>query len=224
MARAETHKKRIQQRRTGAERSRRIGILGGTFNPIHLGHLLTAQDALEQLGLERVIFIPSATPPHKVVDKLATGRDRLRMIKLAIRGNDQFEVDDIEIKRGGKSYTVDTLMALRQRHPRADLYFIIGADSLQELHLWREVARLVTLCTFVTVPRPGFKPEPVIDPRLDAATRRRLRQHVLHGHACDIASRDIRARVSGGRSMRYLVPDAVRFYIEKNRLYRGRAS
>jgi nicotinate-nucleotide adenylyltransferase len=224
MARAETHKKRIQQQRAGEARARKIGILGGTFNPVHLGHLLTAQDALEQLGLERVIFIPSATPPHKVVDKLATGRDRLRMIKLAIRGNDRFGVDDIEIKRGGKSYTVDTLTALRERNPRADLYFIIGADSLQELHLWREVARLVTLCTFVTVPRPGFKPEPVIDPRLDAATRRRLRQHVLRGHACDIASRDIRARVSGGRSIRYLVPDAVRFYIEKNRLYRGRSS
>jgi nicotinate-nucleotide adenylyltransferase len=212
MTRAETHKKR------------KIGILGGTFNPIHLGHLLTAQDALEQLGLERVIFIPSATPPHKVVDKLATGRDRLRMIKLAIRGNDQFEVDDIEIKRGGKSYSVDTLTALRQRNPRADLYFIIGADSLRELHLWREVARLVTLCTFVTVPRPGFKPEPVIDPRLDAATRHRLRQHVLRGHACDIASRDIRARVSGERSIRYLVPDAVRLYIARRRLYCARAS
>jgi nicotinate-nucleotide adenylyltransferase len=224
MTRAETHKKRIQQRRTGAERARRIGILGGTFNPIHLGHLLTAQDALEQLGLERVIFIPSATPPHKVVDKLATGRDRLRMIKLAIRGNDQFEVDDIEIKRGGKSYSVDTLTALRQRNPRADLYFIIGADSLRELHLWREVARLVTLCTFVTVPRPGFEPKPVIDPRLDAATRRQLRQDVLRGHACDIASRDIRARVSGERSIRYLVTDAVRLYIARRRLYCARAS
>jgi nicotinate-nucleotide adenylyltransferase len=212
MTRAETHKKR------------KIGILGGTFNPIHLGHLLTAQDALEQLGLERVIFIPSATPPHKVVDKLATGRDRLRMIKLAIRGNDQFEVDDIEIKRGGKSYSVDTLTALRQRNPRADLYFIIGADSLRELHLWREVARLVTLCTFVTVPRPGFEPKPVIDPRLDAATRRQLRQDVLRGHACDIASRDIRARVSGERSIRYLVTDAVRLYIARRRLYCARAS
>jgi nicotinate-nucleotide adenylyltransferase len=198
----------------------RIGILGGTFNPIHLGHLLTAQDALEQLGLKRVIFIPSATPPHKVVDKLAGARDRLQMIKLAIRGNDRFEVDDIEIKRGGKSYSVDTLAELRRRHPRATFYFVLGADSLRELHLWREVEQLVTLCTFVTVPRPGFEPKPVIGPRLDAATRRRLRQHVLRGHACDIASRDIRARVAGGRSIRYLVPDAVRLYIGRHRLYR----
>lgn len=201
------------------QRRRKIGILGGTFNPIHLGHLLTAQDAMEQLRLERVIFIPSATPPHKVVDKLASARDRLQMIKLAIRGNDRFELDDIEIRRGGKSYSVDTLAELHRRHPRATFYFVIGADSLRELHLWREAQRLVRLCIFVTVPRPGFEPKPVIDPRLDAATRRRLRQHVLRGHACAIASRDIRARVASGRPIRYLVPDAVRDYIRRRRLY-----
>jgi nicotinate-nucleotide adenylyltransferase len=201
------------------KRRRAIGILGGTFNPIHIGHLLMAQDALEQMELERVLFIPSATPPHKEVDKLAGARDRLRMIELAIRGNDRFEVDDIEIKRGGKSYSVDTLVQLKGRYPRTNFFFIIGADSLRELHLWREAKRLVTLCTFVTVPRPGFEAKPVIDPRLDGATRRRLRQHVLRGHACDIASRDIRARLSSGRSIRYLVPEAVRLYIEKNRLY-----
>ena len=202
------------------QRRRKIGILGGTFNPIHLGHLITAQDALEQLGLERVIFIPSATPPHKVVDKLASGRDRLQMIRLAIRGNDRFDVDDLEIERGGKSYSVDTLTELKRRDPRATFYFIIGADSLRELHLWREAQRLVRLCTFVTVPRPGFEPKPVVDPRLDAATRRRLRQQVLRGHACDIASRDIRARVASRRSIRYLVPDAVHAYIRRRRLYR----
>jgi nicotinate-nucleotide adenylyltransferase len=201
------------------KRRERVGILGGTFNPVHLGHLLIAQDAMEQLGLDRVKFIPSATPPHKTVDKLASERDRLRMITLAIRGNARFEVDDIEIQRGGKSYSVDTLTELRRREPHANFYFIIGSDSLRELHLWREVQRLVTLCTFVTVPRPGFDPKPVIDRRLDAATRRRLRQHVLRGHACDIASRDIRGRVASGRSIRYLVPDAVHAYIRRQRLY-----
>ena len=203
---------------------KRIGVLGGTFNPIHVGHLLMAQDALEQMGLERVIFIPSATPPHKTVDKLASARDRLQMIKLGIRGNSRFEVDDIEIDRGGKSYSVDTLTQLKHRHSHADFFFIIGADSLRELHLWREVARLVNLCTFVTVPRPGFDPKPVVDPRLDAATRRRLRQHVLRCHACDIASRDIRARVSVGQSIRYLVPEAVRLYIARRRLYRAESA
>src|SRR5882724_7481657 len=108
-------------------RRRRIGIMGGTFNPIHLGHLLMAQDAMEQVGLDRVKFIPSATPPHKAVDALASDRDRLRMIELAIRGNDRFEADDIEIQRGGRSYSVDTLTELRRREPRANFYFIIGA-------------------------------------------------------------------------------------------------
>lgn len=201
------------------KRRQRVGILGGTFNPIHLGHLLIAQDAMEQLSLERVKFIPSATPPHKSVDKLASEQDRLRMIALAIRGNARFEVDDIEIGRGGKSYSLDTLTELRRQEPCADFYFIIGADSLCELHLWRAVRHLVKLCTFVTVPRPGFDPKPVIDSRLDAVTRRQLRQHVLRGHACDIASRDIRARVASGRSIRYLVADGVHAYIRRRRLY-----
>ena len=174
---------------------------------------------MEQVRLDCVKFIPSATPPHKTVDALAGERDRLRMIKLAIRGHDGFEADDIEIKRGGTSYSVDTLTELRRRDPRANFFFIIGADSLRELHLWREVERLVTLCTFLTVPRPGFEPKPVVDRRLDAATRQRLRQHVLRGHACDIASREIRSRVASGRSIRYLVPDAVYEYIRRRRLY-----
>jgi nicotinate-nucleotide adenylyltransferase len=202
-----------------AGKRKRIGILGGTFNPIHLGHLLVAQDALEQMALDRVKFIPSATPPHKTAEVLASERDRLQMIRLAIRGNDRFEVDDIEIRRGGKSYSVDTLVELRRRDPKADFYFIIGADSLRELHLWREAQRVVRLCTFVTVPRPGFEARPVVDRRLDAASRKRLRQHVLRGHPCDIASREIRSRVASGRSIRYLVPDAVTEYIRRQRLY-----
>lgn len=201
-------------------RQERIGILGGTFNPVHLGHLLIAQDAMEQVGLDRVKFIPSATPPHKKSDHVVAAAHRLRMIKLAIRGREEFELDDIEIRRGGTSYSVDTLSELKRRHPGARVYFIIGADSLRELHLWREVERLVKLCTFVTVPRPGFDAKPVVDPRLDAATRRRLRQQILRGHACDIASRDIRARVAGGLPIHYLVPDAVRVYIQRHKLYR----
>jgi nicotinate-nucleotide adenylyltransferase len=202
-----------------AGKRKRIGVLGGTFNPIHLGHLLIAQDAMEQMTLDRVKFIPSAMPPHKTAEALASERDRLRMIKLAVRGNERFEVDDIEIRRGGKSYTVDTLLELRRREPKADFYFIIGADSLRELHQWREAQRVVRLCTFVTVPRPGFESKPVVDRRLDAASRKRLRQHVLQGHSCDIASREIRSRVASGRSIRYLVPDAVTDYIRRHGLY-----
>ena len=175
---------------------------------------------MEQFGLDCVKFIPSATPPHKKYEGNATAAQRLAMVRLAIRGNARFEADDIEIRRGGTSYSVDTLTSLRRRDPQAQFYFIIGADSLQELHRWREVGRLVRLCTFVIVVRPGFEPRRVVDPKLDAATRRRLRQHVLRGHACDIASRDIRARVARGEPMRYLVPDAVLQYINRHKLYR----
>jgi len=198
----------------------RIGILGGTFNPIHVGHLIIAQDALEQLRLQRVIFVPSATPPHKPLDGNATAAQRLAMVKLAIRGDKRFGVDDLEIRRGGKSYTVDTLAQLRQRMPNTEFHFIIGSDSLRELHQWKDVEQLVRSCTFVTVPRPGFEPKPVVDPKLSAATRRRLQQQVLRGHACDIASREIRSLIAQGKSIRYLVPNAVARYIETHRLYR----
>ena len=198
----------------------KIGILGGTFNPIHLGHLIIAQDAMEQVGLDSVKFIPSATPPHKVPDHLVTANHRLRMVQLAIRGHDGFETDDIEIKRGGRSYSVDTLTELRRRQPRAKFYFIIGSDSLQELHLWKDLPRLAKLCTFVTVARPGFKPEHALKARLDRATIRMIQRHIIHAHRCDIASRDIRTRVAGGLSIHYLVPDAVRDYILKQKLYR----
>lgn len=190
----------------------RIGILGGTFNPIHLGHLLIAQDALEQAGLTRVIFIPAATPPHKPLAGAVNGAHRLRMVKLAIAGDERFAVSDLEIRRGGRSYSVDTLAALK-RQMTGQFYFIIGADSLNELHLWRDADRLVKLCRFIAVARPGYAPEP-------ARQLTGLRCQLLPGHACDISSRDIRARIAQTKSIRYLVPEPVRRYIERKKLYR----
>jgi nicotinate-nucleotide adenylyltransferase len=192
---------------------RRIGILGGTFNPIHLGHLLIAQDAMEQAQLDRVIFIPDARPAHKSARGLVAAWHRLRMVKLAICGNDRFAVDDIEIRRGGKSYAVDTVTEFKRRWPRAKLFFIIGADSLRELHLWRDIDRLAAQCAFLALARPGCERK---RPRL----RRSIRWQLVCGHPCDIASRDIRARIARGQSVRYLVPNAVLNYIEQKRLYR----
>jgi len=218
--------------------SQKIGILGGTFNPIHIGHLLIAQDAMEQARLDRVVFIPAASPAHKSATGLAPARCRLQMVKLAIRGNDRFTVDDIEIRRGGKSYAVDTVTELKRRWPRSELFFIIGADSLQELHLWCDIGRLAELCTFVTVARPGFDWRVGLQPdgthragksRLDWSRAlqmvlggkavRNIRRHIILGHLCDIASRDIRARIACGQSTRYLVPNAVLNYIEREKLY-----
>jgi nicotinate-nucleotide adenylyltransferase len=192
--------------------NQKVGILGGTFNPIHLGHLLIAQDAMEQARLDRVIFIPAAKPAHKSAAGLAPARHRLRMVKLAIRGNDRFTVDDIEIRRGGKSYAVDTVTELKRRNPEARFYFIIGSDSLRELHLWKNIARLAKICTFVVLPRPGCKCKP---PRL----RQSIRLRLVRGRFCDIASRDIRSRIACGQSARYLVPNAVLNYIERKKLY-----
>jgi nicotinate-nucleotide adenylyltransferase len=134
------------------------------------------------------------------------------MVQLAIRGDRRFTFDDLEVRRGGKSYSVDTLTELRCRHPRADFHFIIGTDSLAELHLWKDAPRLIKLCRFIAVARPGFDGRP--NRRLP-----QLRYRVLQAHPCDIASRDIRTRVARRRSIRYLVPEPVRQYIERHRLY-----
>lgn len=197
----------------------RIGILGGTFNPVHLGHLLIAQDALEAAGLSCVRFIPSATPPHKQVDRLAPAAKRLAMLKLATSDNDRFTVDDREIKRGGKSYSVDTILELQRQEPKAEFYFIIGADSLQQLHTWRKIDTLIEACSFIAVTRPGFDGAGAACTKLSPAAQRKLRLRFLQRHACDIASRDIRARIAHGQSVRYLVPEAVFRYIQRHSLY-----
>jgi nicotinate-nucleotide adenylyltransferase len=189
----------------------KLGILGGTFNPVHLGHLLIAQDALEQLGLDRVLFIPAATPPHKTPDRLAAGKHRWAMVQLAIRGNRQFAADNLELRRGGRSYSVDTLTILRRRQPDAEFYFIIGADSLPELHRWRAIHRLARLCQFAVAARPGCGIRPPRAP---------VRWVTVAGHPCAISSTEIRERVASGRSIRYLVPEMVRRYILVNGLYR----
>jgi nicotinate-nucleotide adenylyltransferase len=193
----------------------RQGIFGGTFNPIHIGHLIVAQDALDALKLDRVLFIPSATPPHKTPEALAPAEDRLRMIKAAIAGNKRFAVSDIEINRGGPSYSIDTLRTLRKRQPSSEWFFIIGADSLVELHKWKDIDELAKLCAFAVVGRPRVR---------IARTKLRLPKSVswrqVDSHLIDISSTEIRQRARTGQSIRYLVPDAVVAYIHNRSLYR----
>ena len=202
--------------RLGQNRTRKnpvpIGVFGGTFNPIHLGHLLIAQEALEQAGLARVLFIPTAVPPHKPLAGNVSARQRLRLIKLAIAGDARFAVDDLEIRRGGKSYSVDTLAELRDRWPTAEFYFIMGADSLVELPQWYKADQLVRLCRFLVFARPGYVAKPVR--RLAG-----LRYQLFSNHPCEIASHEIRERLASRQSIRYLVPEPVRRYIERQQLY-----
>ena len=199
------------------------GILGGTFNPVHHGHLIMAQDALERFGLDRVLFIPCAQPPHKSAAKLAAAEHRLAMLRVAIGDDSHFEINTLELEREGPSFTIKTIKALRRAQPTASLYFIIGTDSLFELHQWYQINELLEYCEFVTMLRPGFPVEHLAEEQLNLPPPwpRRLLANLFPGHAADISSTDIRRRVAAGRCIRYLVPDAVARYIAAQGLYRA---
>ena len=200
----------------------RLGILGGTFNPIHLGHLIMAKDAMEQFELSKVLFMPCAQPPHKSPKDLAPAHHRLAMLEAAIEGDLHFGVSDVEIQRGGVTYTIDTVRVLAAEHPEAELCFIIGADSLIELHLWKDITDLLKLCRIVTIVRPGIDLAALgqLNLKLPAPWPERLLADVRTGHLIDISSTDIRYRVAEGMCIRYLVSPAVDMYITEHSLYR----
>lgn len=199
----------------------KIGIFGGTFNPVHLGHLLLAQTALEVCGLDRVWFVPCARPPHKPAHDLAPARDRIAMLRAAVCGNGAFSVSRVEVRRGGLSFAVETLEILQRDHPGHRWFFLAGMDSLLDLHRWREVHRLLHLCRFVTLARPGVDP-PVSAAalHLPEALGRELIASMVPGRRLDLSSSEIRQRVASGRSIRYLVPEAVDGLIRHRGLYR----
>ncbi|MFC1499142.1 nicotinate-nucleotide adenylyltransferase [Verrucomicrobiota bacterium] len=202
----------------------KIGILGGTFNPVHMGHLILAQNAFEQLELSKVLFIPCSAPPHKKSDSLAQTKHRMAMLEAAVEDDLRFETCNIEIKRGGLSYTIDTIRELQQIYSKAEFFFIIGSDTLAELHLWKNVHEVLNLCRFVTFLRPGsdsvrIKPKAL---HLNPPWPKQLLDNVRAGKLIDISSSNIRYRVAEGMSIRYLVPTAVEIYISEHNLYSGR--
>lgn len=187
---------------------KKVGILGGTFNPVHAGHLLLAEGIREKLSLDRVLFIPCCFPPHKNSVKLAPSKDRLAMVRLAIKGNPYFKVSNKEIKREGKSYSIDTLEDLyRMYKGDAKLFFLMGSDNLSGLKKWKSIDRLIRLCTLVTAIRPGYKTKYPGVKVVDIPT-------------LPISSTNIRHLINQGKTIKYLVPESVRKYILKNRLYR----
>ena len=199
----------------------RIGILGGSFNPVHIGHLIIAQDALERFALSKVVFMPAAQPPHKLGAALVEPAHRLEMLRIAREKDDRFDVSDLEIRRGGVSYTIDTARELARRYPEAKLHFIVGGDTLLELHTWRNIEELLAVCDFITLARPGDAMQSVTADRLrlPGPHAARLLKNVMYAHMVDVSSTDIRQRVARGQSIRYLVPPGVEHYILSRKLY-----
>ena len=199
----------------------RIGILGGTFNPPHLGHLVCAQEAYLHLGLARVMVIPARIPPHKPVDEEPGVEHRLEMCRLAIAGDEQrFEVSDVEARREGPSYTVDTLEELHSRMPDSELFLIVGGDIAVGLPSWREPERVLSLATLAVAERPGTSREAVEESTGRLARGEQTR--FFHMPEIGISSTMLRERVRSGEPTRYLMPDAVRSYVDRHQLYGGR--
>lgn len=198
----------------------KLGVLGGTFDPIHNGHLMMAESALRHLGLSQVLFVPAGRPRFKNRRAVSAARHRLRMVELAIDGKPSFRLSAMEIERRGVTYTVDTLRELKSGlEPADELFFIMGWDSLAELPLWHQPSDLISLCNLVAVPRAGYaKPDLTILEKKITGLSQRL--FMLNEPVVDISSSDIRNRARDGLDIRELVPDSVADYIAENGLYK----
>ncbi len=199
----------------------RLGVLGGTFDPVHVGHLLVAEQVRECLQLDEVLFVPAGQPWFKMGQRVTCARHRLAMLELAVVGNLRCRVSDMEIRRPGPSYTADTLEELgRERGGEVELYVIVGLDALNQMHRWHEPQRVLDLATVVGIARPGVEDRD--RDSLDSIRRGASKEvMVLKGLRIDISASDIRQRVSRGLSIRYRVPDEVASYIHEHGLYRG---
>lgn len=202
---------------------RRIGIIGGSFDPIHIGHLIIAQDAAERLELSEVIFIPADIPPHKQHLQRIDAEHRLNMLRLATESDVRFSISDIEIERGGVSYTIDTLKNLCDVYPDAALLLIVGSDTLVDLHTWHKTEEILQLCDVATFLRPGEDAVEVIEEKiqLPMEQKQQLLENVINAHRIEVSSTEIRMRLAEGLSIRYLVPPEVEMYIYEHGLYQG---
>ncbi len=195
-----------------------LGVLGGSFNPIHNAHLAMAGEAMRAFSLDEVLFLPTGNPPHKLTG-LADKEHRLRIVELAVAGVPGFAVSDLEVRREGTTYTVDTLRMLRARRPDARLWYIIGMDTLLELHTWRDPDTVFALCAFIVCTRPGYREEEG-NACAEQLSKRGADIHMLPMPGMDISSTMIRQSISrGGNEARELVPPAVWTYLKAQRLY-----
>ncbi len=204
-----------------SQKAMRIGIMGGTFDPVHFGHLVTAESARSEFLLDKVIFVPSGQPPHKKGQSVTDAKHRYLMTILAVTANPSFEVSSTEIDRKGYSYTIDTVLNFKKEYGEAaEFYFITGADAVLEVLTWKDINQLIKLCSFVAATRPGFdlaSLDKKVDQISPMAKKRFLRFDVP---ALSISSTDIRNRVAKEKSIKYLLPEEVEQYIYKNNLYK----
>ena len=197
----------------------RLGIMGGTFDPIHFGHLVTAEEALVQFNLDRVLFMPTGQPAFKADERVTPAEHRYLMTVIATASNPDFEVSRLEVDRPGLTYTVDTLLALRDQYgPSAELFFITGADAVWEIVSWKDAGTIAEVATFIAATRPGYDLDAARRAHDTAATRFRI--EYIEVPALAISSTELRRRVSERRPIRYLAPEAVVAYIDKYGLYR----
>ncbi|MDO8662320.1 MAG: nicotinate-nucleotide adenylyltransferase [Candidatus Omnitrophota bacterium] len=187
----------------------KIGILGGTFNPVHIGHLILAEEAREKLGLEKIFFVPANLPPHKENGDIAAASLRLKMLKLAVKGNKYFNVSDAEVKRQGRSYTIDTIKEFKDKYLQDELYFIIGSDLLKYLEEWKDLAEINKMVKFIAATRPGYPLEKIPSYIQTLGIR-----------AVDISGFEVRRCIKEDKSFRYLVPEAVFNFINTKGLYK----
>ena len=198
-----------------------LGIMGGTFDPIHYGHLVTAEAARDIFNLDSVVFVPSGRPPHKKDYRVTDAESRYLMTVLAVVGNPHFYVSRVEIDREGQSYSIDTIDAFQKKYPSTELYFITGADAILEILTWRKVDEIVRKCFFIAATRPGYDLKGLSAEFQRVAEVLCDRIHTIEVPALAISSTDIRRRVADGESIKYLVPESVEQHIYKNDLYTG---
>lgn len=196
-----------------------LGIMGGTFDPIHNGHLVTAEAAAYQYELDKVVFVPSANPPHKTEQKITDAEERYIMAILATMSNSKFKVSRLEIERGGLSYTIDTVRTFKEMLEDVDLYFITGADAILEIFTWRKAEQLLQECKFIAATRPGYSLSKLQE-GIYEEYKKEIFQLKIPGLA--ISSTDIRSRVKTGRPIKYQLPNAVEAYIKQRKFYQGK--
>ncbi|HHV46933.1 MAG TPA: nicotinate-nucleotide adenylyltransferase [Tissierellia bacterium] len=199
---------------------KRIGIMGGTFDPIHNGHLLMAEYSRIQFNLDKVLFIPTGIPPHKEHAKILPNKYRYDMVLLAINSNENFFLSTIEMDRKETTYTIDTINLLKSLYKDVDFYFIMGSDSLLQIHEWKDYKKLLGLCNFVVAKRPGYNNSNLDRLIEELSSSCNSSIYTLEASLLDISSSEIRNRVSKNLPISYLVPESVERYIYKNNLYR----